>query len=215
MDQNSIIDKTEANLTCDMHPNLDDESKANVPKRKSNSPSDGMLINMKKSNILVNQHVIQSNISACKSSNSQQSTNCNNSSIATSDRIQTPQIEDKSNLSLTCERKITPCRQALRHAVHNLYRVDDFHMEKIGAGFFSEVFKVCIMIKIQHYKQVYNCNYTVLQSISFIYLISLQVTHKINQKEMVLKLNKHRSNRTNMLKEIQLMKSFDNPYILR
>ena len=48
-----------------------------------------------------------------------------------------------------------------------------------------------------------------------IYFISLQVTHKINQKEMVLKLNKHRSNRTNMLKEIQLMKSFDNPNILR
>jgi hypothetical protein len=49
----------------------------------------------------------------------------------------------------------TPSYEALRGAVTDLYRLDDFSLETLGAGFFSDVYKVL-------FKQVFQWEFVVV-----------------------------------------------------
>ncbi|XP_029473346.1 dual specificity testis-specific protein kinase 2-like isoform X1 [Rhinatrema bivittatum] len=118
--------------------------------------------------------------------------------------------------------------KALISAFSRLTRLDDFTCEKIGCGFFSDVFKIiCRMaawsslhtlqgisdLMFGRWKQ------PVLEKVCcervFKVPAQFQVRHRTSEQVMALKMNKLSSNRANMLKEVQLMNRLSHPNILR
>ncbi|CDW60342.1 Pkinase Tyr domain containing protein [Trichuris trichiura] len=76
----------------------------------------------------------------------------------------------------------SPSCVALKNAVLRLYRMEDFSLEPLGEGFFSEVYRV---------------------------------RHRVTGDILVLKLNKVSSNRSNVLREVELMRKLRHPNVLR
>lgn len=109
--------------------------------------------------------------------------------------------------------------RALRSAVSSLARVDDFHCaEKIGAGFFSEVYKVGPAESGQRgagpQSTVWGSGESQGADCSRPPCCP-QVRHRQSGQVMVLKMNKLPSNRGNTLREVQLMNRLRHPNILR
>ncbi|KAI3353124.1 hypothetical protein L3Q82_019249 [Scortum barcoo] len=133
--------------------------------------------------------------------------------------------------------------RALRSAVSSLARIDDFFCEKIGSGFFSEVFKYCqnqegyslsqdmsgggraVPVNCTHIaeKETTKQGQTPHFTLPLLYLLSnckpslvvFQVQHRITGQVMALKMNTLASNKANMLREVQLMNRLCHPNILR
>ena len=78
------------------------------------------------------------------------------------------------------------------------------------------LFENCVLVKTQPTTERAQEAQTIDTYIAMrIFKFLFQVTHKIDQKIMVLKRNKHRANRSSMLKEVQLMNTLNHENILK
>ena len=102
--------------------------------------------------------------------------------------------------------------RAFRDAVRGLHNMDDFDKEKIGSGFYGEVYKVTR--KLQGFlRSRVSGNPRTVPSVFFSVLC--QVTHKRSGQVVVLKINKSADNRSRSLREIQILNKLEHPHILR
>ena len=92
---------------------------------------------------------------------------------------------------------------AVKEAVYQLTCLNDFNCERIGSGFFADVYKVR---DETHFMTHCTCG--------SLFRVVLKVIHRNTGEVMVLKMNKSRKNSKQMLAEIQLLNRLSHPNIL-
>ena len=103
-------------------------------------------------------------------------------------------------------RRSTSTFDCIRDAVTILYRIDDFELEHLGSGFFSDVYKVSKVASESDRLSI---------SSPFESRLLCEVRHRTTNEVLVLKRCKSTSTRAQTLQEVEVMKYLSHPNILR